>query len=108
MVSTSVALLLAGAFSTKLAGWVTVAVLLSVPVAPAGRFPVTVYVALPPTSRLSVVLMLPKPLAVQLDPGDAAHVHVTPVSTAGSVSVTLLPIASSGPLLVTLITYVPG
>ena len=54
------------------AGGVTVAELTRVPVADALMFAVTVNVAVPFTSRLTVVLMLPVPLAaVQLEPADA-------------------------------------
>src|SRR5437763_738173 len=50
--------------------------------------------------------MLPAPLAVQLDPGDAAHVQLTLVSVAGKVSLTVVPGASLGPLLLAVIVYV--
>ena len=47
--------------------------------------------------------MLPEPLEVQLEPIEAEHVQLTPVSTAGTMSVTVAPIASLGALLVTVI-----
>src|SRR5689334_15043045 len=62
----SVALLLAALRSVTPAGAVTVAVLVTVPVVPAGMLPVTTYVTLLPTGRLTVVsLMFPLPLAVK-------------------------------------------
>ena len=45
----------------------------------------------------------PLPLAVQLDPEDAVHVHVAELSAAGSVSVTTIgavPVRGYGPLFV--------
>jgi hypothetical protein len=51
--------------------------------------------------------MLPDPLAGQLEPADAVHVHVTPLRMPGKVSVTVAPVRSSGPLLATVIVYVP-
>src|SRR5688572_17968124 len=60
---------LAEAGSTVVAGAVTVAVLLMVPVAPALTVVVTAKIALAPLFRLTVVLILPLPLAaVQLLP----------------------------------------
>ena len=50
---------------------------------------VMVYVAVSPTSRLAVVLSEPLPLAVQVDPADAVHVHVAALSPAGKASVTV-------------------
>src|SRR6267378_8190713 len=99
----SVALLLpAGSFTP--AGAVTVAVFVIVPV------PVTVAVAVnvavPPLSRLTLALRFPLPLAGQLDPADAAHVHVTPLSCAGKLSVTVAPTTALGPALLATIVYV--
>ena len=63
-----------------------------------------VAVAVPPFARLTVVLMLPVPLAVlQAEPDDAVHVQATPVSTLGMVSVTVAPVTGLGPSLVTVI-----
>ena len=56
-----------------------------------------------PTSRLAVVLNDPLPLAVQLEPTEAVHVHVAELSPAGKVSVTTtgaVPVRGYGPLLV--------
>src|SRR5437016_5569800 len=92
----------AGSFTP--AGAVTVATLVSVPV------PVTVAVAVkvavPPTSRLMLAFRLPLPLAGQLDPADAAHVQVTPVSWAGNASLTVAPVTALGPALLATIVYV--
>src|SRR2546427_10379996 len=92
----------AGSFTP--AGAVTVATLVSVPV------PVTVAVAVkvavPPTSRLMLVLRLPLPLAGQLDPADAAHVHVTPLTWAGKTSLTVAPATALGPAWLATIVYV--
>lgn len=99
-------MLFAGFESTTLGGELTVAVLASEPVAPASTAAVTVYVNVPPKSTVTESLMLPEPLALQLEPTDAEQVQVTPVKTAGKMSVTVAPIASLGPLLVTVIVYV--
>ena len=51
----------------------------------------------------------PLPLAVQLEPAEAVHVHVADVSTTGSVSVTTtgaVPVRGYGPLLVATTVYV--
>src|SRR2546427_779315 len=103
MVVLSVALLFpAGSFTP--AGAVTVATLVIVPV------PVTVAVAVnvavPPASRSTAALRLPLPLAGQLEPADAAHVQVTPETWAGKLSVTVAPLATSGPALLATIVYV--
>src|SRR2546425_621249 len=84
------------------AGAVTVATFVIVPV------PVTVAVAVkvavPPASRSTTALRLPLPLAGQLDPADAAQVHVTPDTCPGKTSVTVAPVAAaSGPKLLTTI-----
>ena len=83
-----VAELFVASSSGTAAGPATVAVLESVPVNVDARVAVMVYVAESPTSRLAVVLSEPLPLAVQLDPVEAVHVHVAALSAAGSVSVT--------------------
>jgi hypothetical protein len=82
-------------------GGLTEAVLASEPVAPAAIVPLAEKVTLPPTSTFTALLMLPLPLAGQLDPGDALHVHVTPLSMPAKVSVTVAPVTSLGPALVT-------
>src|SRR5262245_63214669 len=51
-------------------------------------------------------LMSPVPLAVQAEPGPAAHVHEQPVSAGGTLSSTFAPVASLGTALVTEIAYV--
>ncbi len=65
----SVEVLLPGVGSVQPAGGVTVAVLVSVPVAEASMRAVTVKVAVPPESRFTSTLeMLPLPLAVPVEP----------------------------------------
>ena len=59
--------------------------------------PVAVKTTLAPTGTVTDVLMLPLPAATQVPPPVPAQVHVTPVSVAGNVSVTVAPIASLGP-----------
>src|SRR5919197_976470 len=103
-VSLSVALLFP-AGSLRPAGATTDAVFVIVP-EPAVTVPVAVNVAVPPTSRLMLALTLPLPLAGQLDPPDAAQVHVTPESCAGNASVTVAPVAAVGPALLTTMVYV--
>jgi hypothetical protein len=89
------------------AGGATIPVLSRLPVAAALMFAVTVYVAVPFTSRLTVLLMLPLPLAAaQLEPADATQVHGADVIAAGNVSVTGALVTGLGPLLVTVIVYV--
>src|SRR5437667_331741 len=96
-VSLSVALLLP-AGSLVPTGAVTVAVFVIVPEA-AVTVAVAVNVAVPPVRRLTLALRLPLPLAGQLDPADAAHVHVTLATWAGKLSVTVAPPAAVGPAL---------
>ena len=71
----SVALLLP-AGSLVPTGAVTVAVFVIVP-EPAVTVAVAVKVAVPLASKLTAALMFPEPLAGQLEPAEAAHVHVT-------------------------------
>jgi hypothetical protein len=107
IVSVSVAVLLPGVASETVAGTATVAVLASEPDAAALSVATTVYVAVPLTARLAVVLMLPLPdAATQVDPAVATHVQVAPVSVAGNVSVIVAPVTNDGPLLVATIVYV--
>jgi hypothetical protein len=109
IVSVSVALLFARLGSVIPARGITVAVFDSVPEALMSSVPVAVKVAVPPTSRFAVWLMFPEPLAAaQLDPADAVHVHVTPVRLAGKLSVTVAPVTTDGPALLTVIVYVTG
>jgi len=111
-VSVSVAELLAEFGSVTGAGAATVAVFTSVPVAVAGRFPVTVNVVVPPGARVTVALRLPLPDAAgHVDPAEAEQVHATPVTVAGTVSATVAPVAVDGPPFVATIVYdtaVPG
>ena len=95
-VSVSVALLLPGVGSVTPAAAATVAVLLSDPVAAAEMLQLAVYVTLPPLGRLTELLMLPEPDAVQVPPPAPTHVHVH-VSDAGNVSATVEPGALLGP-----------
>src|SRR5712675_2465934 len=98
-VSESVAELFAGVLSVTPAGAVTVAVLLSVPVARPEIVQVEVYVTLPPAGRLTVLLMLPANVpAVQVPPPAPTQV-VLQVSVAGKVSATVAPVAALGPAL---------
>jgi hypothetical protein len=80
--------------------------LLSVPV-PIGEIDaVNVNVAEPFTARFTLVLIEPVPLAAHELPAVAAHVHVAPLKTAGSVSTTVAPVAAAGPAFDTTIVYV--
>ena len=98
--SVSVAVLFAGVGSVTPAGAAIVAVLTRLPVAEATTVPVTVNVAVAPTGRSTEALMLPLPLAGQAPPPAAEHVHVTPDSAAGIVSVTVAAVTADGPVLV--------
>jgi hypothetical protein len=83
-------------------GGATVAVLVRVPDALLDKVAVKLKVAFPPTSRFTVVLIFPVPLAVpQLDPLVAVQFHEAFDKTAGSVSVTVAPLTALGPLFVT-------
>ena len=91
------------------AGAATVAVLARVPVAVGAMVPLTVNVAVPPGARVTVALMLPLPEPRgHVAAGGAAQVHVTPVTIAGTVSVTVAPVAVDGPPFVATIVYVRG
>jgi hypothetical protein len=58
----------------------------------------------PPGSRVTVVAMLPVPLAAAtLDPGEATAVQLAAVMAAGNASVTAAPTAVLGPALLTTI-----
>jgi len=94
----------AGSFTP--AGAVTVAVFASVPVALLGTFPVAVKVTVPPARMFTVALRFPAPDAGQLDPAEAAHVQVTPVSAAGNTSATVAPVTAVGPAFDAAIVYV--
>ena len=61
-------------------------------------------VTVPPGSRVTVVLMLPVPLAAAtLEPAEATAVQLTAVIAAGKMSVTAWSTAVLGPALVTTI-----
>ncbi len=111
----SVAVLLFRSLSVIYIGGVTVAVFTNGWLIVGETVPWIVNVALPPFSRLSVVCILfPAPLyAPQTDPGEATAVQVTPVMSAGTVSVKTAPVEYSrrrslGPLLVATTVYVMG
>ena len=61
--------------------------------------PVAVKVAVAPTGRFTDTLIAPLPLAGQVAPPEATHVHVTLVSAAGKVSATVAPTTALGPAL---------
>src|SRR5215813_5964148 len=87
------------------AGAVTVAVLLRLPVVPLGTVPDRLNVAVPPATRLTVVAMLPEPLAAPQTFGAVVpHVQVypAPCKAAGSGSFTVAPTTAPGPLFVTM------
>ena len=96
--------LLVESSSGMVPGPATLAVFDNVPVNVELNVAVIVYVAVPPTKRLAVVLSEPLPLAAaQVEPADAVHVHVAEDSEAGSVSVTVIgavPVRGYGPLFV--------
>src|SRR5262245_16683084 len=100
----SVALLLSRSGSGVSPGAATLAVLLSVPVALAATVPVAVKVTDPPAARSTVVTMSPvPPPAPQVPPVPGLHVHVTPISSGGNVSVTPAPTTAVGPAFATVI-----
>jgi hypothetical protein len=104
--SVSVAELLPAAGSVIPAATATVAVLASEPVAVDAMVAVRVNVAVPLGNKSTVALMLPLPDAGHVEPAEAEHVHVAPDSAAGTVSVTVEPIAADGPALDATIVYV--
>ena len=61
---------------------------------------------MPPTAKFTVSLILPLPLAAQLEPLDATHVHVAPLSALGNVSETVAPVTTEGPAFDATIVYV--
>ena len=97
--SVSVDELLPGVGSVLPPGSAMLAVLASDPVALAEIVPVTVNVAVPPLNRVTDALMEPAPDAGHDEPADAVHVHVTPLSAAGIVSVTVAAVIVDGPAL---------
>src|SRR6266508_5879059 len=106
-----VAVLLVSVGSFMPLGGVTVALLTNCPVVPLGTVPLRLKVAVPPLTRLTVVAMLPLPLAAPHAFGAVAvqvQVKPAPLSAAGSGSLTAAPVTSLGPLLVTTMVYVRG
>jgi hypothetical protein len=90
---------LLGSVSLILTGAVIVAVFAIAPLIEGETVPLIVKVALPPLSRLTVVVMLfPEPLyEPQLDPAVAVAVQETLVILAGTMSLTGAYSASFGP-----------
>jgi hypothetical protein len=107
-VSVSVAELLPGVESVTVTGAVIEAVFANVPVAPWAMFAVSVYVAVAPAAKLIVSPMKPVPDAAQVAPAEATHVHVAPLSDAGSVSRIVAPTTADGPAFAATIVYVTG
>ncbi len=98
----SVAELLTAFGSGIVDGAVTVTVFDRVPVALLAICATNVNVAVPFGARLTVVPILPDPLAeAQLEPAEARQDHEALVMIAGSVSLTVAPDTALGPLLVT-------
>jgi hypothetical protein len=87
-------------------GGATLAVLLKAKVAAGFTVAIAVYVAVPPTGRLTVSLILPAPAGVHVPPPAPTQVQVTPVSAAGKVSVTVAPVTGLGPAFEATIVYV--
>ena len=102
----SIALLFVEVGSVTPLGTETVAVFDNTPDAVGEMFAVRVYVAVEPTARLTVSLMLPVPLAAHVAPDVATQVQVAPVSEAGSESATVAPTRFDGPALDATIVYV--
>src|SRR5262245_14762767 len=98
--STSVALLSAGSGSVTPGGGLTVAVLVSEPVAAGLTRTVKVKVTVAPTGRLTVVARAPVPLLGPLTappPLLAVAAQVAAVTPAGRGSATLAPLTALGP-----------
>src|SRR5260221_5509560 len=96
IVSVSVALLLARLGSVSPAGTIVVAVFERVPEALMLSVAVATNVAVSPTRRFAVWMMLPEPLAApQLETAEAEHVHVNPIRAAGTASVNVAPVTRS-------------
>jgi hypothetical protein len=95
--------LLARLGSVMPAGGVTLAVLETLPLA--GAVPTTVMVTLPPAGKAGMVALTLLPAAIdagQVAPAVALpHVALTPVMLAGTLSVTIAPLAAPGPALLT-------
>lgn len=103
-VSVSLAELFTGFGSVAPLSVVTVAVFVIVPVAVLATVALTVKVAVPPGSRLTVVSMFTLPLgAPQLEPAEAVQVHVLITRPPGMMSLTCAPVPALGPALLTTI-----
>jgi hypothetical protein len=84
----------------------TLAVFESVPVAVTLSVALTTNVAVPPLATVTLVAIDPLPLAAgQLEPDEAVHVQLTPLRTAGKVSLTVAPVTALGPPLLTTSVY---
>ena len=105
-VSVSVAELFPGVGSVTPPGTLTVAVFDNEPVALDEMLAVRVYVAVPPTGRFTVSLILPVPEAAHDAPLDATHDQVAPLSALGNVSDTVAPVTADGPAFEATIVYV--
>jgi hypothetical protein len=106
IVVVSVAELLAGVGSVDPTGKATVAVFETDPVAVDRTVALTVKVTEPPESTLTDAETLPEPEAGQLEPAEAAHVHVTPDRVAGIASVTVALEMADGPAFEATTVYV--
>ena len=102
-ISVSVDVLFPGFGSVVPAGAVTVAVFTRLPEALGEIVHVAVNMAEPPTGILTTALILLTPEAGPVAPPAYAAVHVIPVIAAGKLSVTIAPVTSLGPPLVTII-----
>jgi hypothetical protein len=97
-VSVSVAVLSVVTESVVPTGAVIVAVLASEPVANEATVAVRVYVAVAPTARLMVSVMLPVPDAAHVAPAVATQDQVAELNEAGNVSAISAPTTAEGPL----------
>jgi hypothetical protein len=98
----AVAVLLAAIGSATPAGGATVTALLRLPGAALGSTVATaVNVTEPPGGMVTKALIHPLPVAGQLAPAPAAHVHVGLISSVGKLSTTCAPFARLGPAFVT-------
>lgn len=105
--SVSVAALFAPFGSIMPLGAAILAEFETLPVAPGTTVAVNAKVAVPPTARSTVVLMLPVPFAEpQLDPPEGVQVHVAFISVTGRLSATAAPTTALGPALLAMIVYV--
>jgi hypothetical protein len=96
-VSVSVDVLFAAVGSVTPPGSATLAVFTRDPVALDEMAPVTVKVAVPLVSNVTGALIDPEPDAGHEDPAEATQVHVTLLSEAGMVSVTVAAVTVEGP-----------